>query len=155
MNIKIFLLIIFSLVSCSSIAPYESNEVTFPPDKAHFYSAMLVIDKNEDERKFFDLNCANYGGVIESSIKKSKSKNPNKAVWTYTCELGSHENIQKMLKEIKAEYNNKKNQEINASKAKDEQEKKDSINKAKSECIDLGFKLGTDKFTDCLLELQK
>ena len=80
---------------------------------------------------------------------------PNcKAMYTFTCDYVSS----KRRQEIKKDRLEQEQKNAESKKLKDDNEKKEKlvkVEKAKMQCLDIGYKAETDKFKDCVLELLK
>jgi hypothetical protein len=78
-----------------------------------------------------------------------------RAMYTFACDYAPSKRRQEVEKKDKLEQEQNK---IEAQKMKEDNQKKEKlakVEKAKIQCLDIGYKSETDKFKDCVLELIK
>lgn len=145
-----------------------------------FLSNYLYADANDhfnwkDNSGYFEIDikkqCDNYSfeyekfkKMAEDSCKQKDMPLKNydaeflancKVAYTFSCDYAPSKRRQEIEKKDRLEQDQKN---AEAKKLKDDNEKKEKlakVEKAKMQCLDIGYKAETDKFKDCVLELLK
>ena len=108
------------------------------------YLGFKFYHSQNDDEKSRKLNELLFSKVENLFDKKTFNENQNLS-----------EVITRSKNEIMMEVNNIKSLFDNSKKISEIRENSTSIDEAKTTCLDLGFKEGTEKFGECVLQLTK
>ncbi len=140
------------LFGCATHSNYIGG--TYTPSLANNYTGLIARELfGGIPEDIMASNCSPYGGLNRASITKSNAP-PNWKLyaldhnyWIYRCNGVVQNNSQNSIPDVRRDVNPLRNSEILNN------QNKISVDEAKSKCKDLGFKEGTEKFSDCALKI--
>ena len=145
------LLILSSLIflmSCTSVNTNSQMYGTYPPNSSTNYRGELTYDatlslSKEAPIEVMEKLCAPYGGLDLASVSHDEKKWDKATRYTYICNK---------QKEIVPDTTPTSTPTTTPTPTPTPTV---SIDDAKKQCSDIGFKAGTEKFGECVLELNR
>jgi len=150
----IFFIVLSLLQSCASIITINKNHQT--PSVANEFKGIAVVDlwgNQSDVMPYANSACGKYGGVKAGSlveVDRPRGLGPDLRFWAYECNgpsLPRNDLRGAPLPEVPKPSPKAPTQKAPSSS------KVFTVEEAKEKCSSLGFKPGTERFSECALEL--
>jgi hypothetical protein len=145
---------------------YDEESIKDNKDGTYSLAVKYIINKSEEEIRKLDSDDGRGVGVGSAMMKVIISCSPFKAL-TMEWSIYKHKDLTGLIKSIPPDRTNWADEMIdteiykktcgnnNAALTPATTTPKVTIDDAKSQCTDIGFKTGTERFGECVLELMQ